>query len=250
MKYLAFESLENINNQLSCVDSGDTRIFGRIEAYSCKNTEDDKRLKKHVQTNYPDAQMGLGLTPASMSPLSPSSSSGPLSQTICRKTLFYLLATLNAAYPDYDFSDVKPESFTRVPTLGMVANNVNTTLLVHLGVTPSSVGSIIWAAIDEAAQLSDCEIYSFHPDADSEPDAEEGNLWSFYFFFFNRKLKRVVFFTARAVSFLAPMQPEERNSIYMSPDADVSLDDVSMGGEHDRGLSYEQYTMSQLEIDV
>lgn len=32
---------------------------------------------------------------------------GPLCDTISRKTLFYLIATLNSAFPDYDFLDVK-----------------------------------------------------------------------------------------------------------------------------------------------
>ncbi|KAH6581554.1 hypothetical protein BASA60_002386 [Batrachochytrium salamandrivorans] len=103
MKYLAFESLEKINNQLSCIDKGDTRIFGRIEAYSCKNTCDDKKLKIHIESKYDDSA-NLASPDASISPLlTPISPFGPLSQPTSRKTLFYLLATLNAAYPDYDF---------------------------------------------------------------------------------------------------------------------------------------------------
>jgi hypothetical protein len=33
-----------------------------------------------------------------------------------------------------------------------------------------------------------------------DPFSEDGLLWSFNFFFYNKKLKRVVFFTARAMA--------------------------------------------------
>lgn len=43
---------------------------------------------------------------------------GPLCDTICRKTLFYLIATLNSAFqPDYDFSDAKSHEFSKEPSL-------------------------------------------------------------------------------------------------------------------------------------
>jgi len=41
-----------------------------------------------------------------------------LCDTISRKTLFYLIATLNAAFhPDYDFSDAKSHEFSKEPSL-------------------------------------------------------------------------------------------------------------------------------------
>jgi hypothetical protein len=36
---------------------------------------------------------------------------------VCRKTLFHLISTLNAAFPDYDFSDAKADEFTKEPSL-------------------------------------------------------------------------------------------------------------------------------------
>ncbi|KAI8910727.1 Maf1 regulator-domain-containing protein [Powellomyces hirtus] len=250
MKYLTdFESLENINNQLSCIDTGDCRIFGRVEAYSCKNTDDDKRLKRHVDEKYPaEVPLEIGSWQSPNSPSSPHH--GILNDRVTRKTFFYLLATLNAAFPDYDFSDLNPDSFSKVPST-LVANTVNTTLLVHLGIDSAAhaVGAKIWAAIDEAISLSECEMYSFNPDGDEEPDAEEqGNLWSFYYFFTNRRQKRIVFFTARAVSCLAPMQPEEKNAIYLVDDTDRSVEDLRFGADNDTGLSFEQYTMGQLDV--
>ena len=43
---------------------------------------------------------------------------GPLCDTISRKTLFYLIATLNASFhPDYDFSYARSEEFSREPSI-------------------------------------------------------------------------------------------------------------------------------------
>jgi hypothetical protein len=55
---------------------------------------------------------------------------GPLCDTISRKTLFYLIATLNAAFhPDYDFSDAKSHEFSKEPSLQVWKVVVKTTLL-------------------------------------------------------------------------------------------------------------------------
>ena len=39
-----------------------------------------------------------------------------LCDTISRKSLFYLISTLNAAFPDYDFSDAKSSEFCKEPS--------------------------------------------------------------------------------------------------------------------------------------
>jgi hypothetical protein len=38
------------------------------------------------------------------------------------------LATLNAAFPEHDFEDVRPDQFLKLPSVEMVMNSVNTTL--------------------------------------------------------------------------------------------------------------------------
>ena len=44
-------------------------------------------------------------------------SSATLCDAIDRKTLFHLISTMNAAFPDYDFSTAKSEEFTKEPNL-------------------------------------------------------------------------------------------------------------------------------------
>lgn len=57
----------------------------------------------------------------------------------------------------------------------------------------------LWTTIDDEIQLNDCDIYSYNPDLNSDPFGEPGSLWSFNYFFYNKKLKRIVFFTCRAI---------------------------------------------------
>lgn len=118
MKLLESSRFEAINNALS-IKTGDSTMFGRIESYSCKMVTSDKALyKKFTAEN-------IGFGPNDLQALSPpqstidmspkfahGSNSGDegvvLCDTISRRSLFYLIATLNAAFePDYDFSDAK-----------------------------------------------------------------------------------------------------------------------------------------------
>lgn len=46
-------------------------------------------------------------------------------------------------------------------------------------------------------------MYSYKADTEGDPFNEAASLWSFNYFFFNRKLKRIVCFTAMACSKLA-----------------------------------------------
>lgn len=63
--------------------------------------------------------------------------------------------------------------------------------IIHVAVNTLRYGS---------ARLSPCLfVHSYNPDLDSDPFGEEGSLWSFNYFFYNKKLKRIVFFTFRSV---------------------------------------------------
>ena len=50
---------------------------------------------------------------------------------------------------------------------------------------------------------------SYTPDLESDPFGGDGSLWSFNYFFYNKKLKRIVFFNCRSLSLTAPLQDEE-----------------------------------------
>ena len=238
MKYLGLENIEQLNAQLSGLDIGDSLISCRLEAYTLKNTHQDKKLLSHIESKYKE-QLSLSTSVESNSS-SLNGGKSPVGQFMApRKTLFYLLATLNAAFPDYDFSDLKPIFFVKIPSLSSVVHLLKTQFFHHL--TPflatESLESLMWNTIDEAVTLEECDFYFFEPDKELEPDAsEEPPLWSLYTFFFNKKLKRMVFFTAKATSFLVPGDLSTDSIVTMEPNSSQE------------SLSYSEYVMDSVDI--
>ncbi|KAJ2120095.1 RNA polymerase III-inhibiting protein maf1 [Coemansia sp. RSA 720] len=58
----------------------------------------------------------------------------------------------------------------------------------------------MWDSIDDVINIDECDVYSYMPDPESDPYEAEGPVWSFNYFFLNRNLKRIVFFTCRCIS--------------------------------------------------
>uniref|UniRef100_A0A8V5GYE4 Repressor of RNA polymerase III transcription MAF1 homolog n=2 Tax=Melopsittacus undulatus TaxID=13146 RepID=A0A8V5GYE4_MELUD len=207
MKLLENSSFEAINSQLT-VETGDAHIIGRIESYSCKMAGDDKHMfKQFCQEGQPHVLEALsppqttGISPSRLSKSQSGDEEGPLSDKCSRKTLFYLIATLNESFrPDYDFSAAKSHEFSREPSLNWVVNAVNCSLFSAVREDFKALKPHLWDAVDEEICLAECDIYSYNPDLDSDPFGEDGSLWSFNYFFYNKRLKRIVFFTCRSIS--------------------------------------------------
>ncbi|XP_057542771.1 uncharacterized protein LOC130821138 isoform X2 [Amaranthus tricolor] len=190
MKFLEYTGLNRINDFLSHLNLSERTIKGCLEAYSCKHTGVDKRLSLSLEHEILD-YLGRSSDTDSSSP-----ADNLISRT-SRKTLIYLVLTLYHMYPDYDFSAVKAhqflldeswdsfeqifDSYMREASKVWVEANGGSSLLEDL-----------YKALDEVVKLSECEIYSYNPDTDADPFLQRGAIWSFNFFFYNRKLKRVV----------------------------------------------------------
>ncbi|KAL8564629.1 hypothetical protein ACOMHN_032185 [Nucella lapillus] len=221
MKLLENATFEAVNSNLCAMEhpSSLKKIDGRIESYSCKMAGNDKRLYKHLSEENKEAPGGLqALSPPQSIVGSWTYSHSPssavvygssvemddnmggyqLCDTIPTKTLFYLISTLNASFsPDYDFSSTESREFSREPSLQAVTQAINTQLF---GGQVGRLEDKLWQAVDGEIDLKECQIYSYNPDMSSDPFGEEGCVWSFNYFFYNPKLKRVVFFTCRAKS--------------------------------------------------
>ncbi|KAK4358383.1 hypothetical protein RND71_023993 [Anisodus tanguticus] len=64
----------------------------------------------------------------------------------------------------------------------------------------SALLETLYKALDEVVKVAECEIYTYNPEADADPFLERGAIWSYHFFFYNRRLKRVVSFRFSCVS--------------------------------------------------
>jgi len=217
MKLLENSRFEQINCALN-MQLETSRIEGRIESYSCKMAGNDKKLFKLISQEGGVGPLDLqALSPPqtllSHSPTKPYSKSfgsveseGYLCDTIPTKTLFYLISTLNASFnPDYDFSNAKSEEFSKEPSIDWVVNTVDTQLNATAGELFSGLKQTLWGAINEEIDLQDCEIYSYNPDLISDPFGEEGSIWSFNYFFYNKKTQENCFLHLQGLQCVCPL---------------------------------------------
>ncbi|MFH4979836.1 hypothetical protein AB6A40_006545 [Gnathostoma spinigerum] len=118
--------------------------------------------------------------------------------SVTSRTLFDLIAVLNTSFPDYDFSHVKSESFSLIPNIeslvGLVDSKLSSTVTNYY-----ELKEALWREVDNVINIQNCKIYSYHTEYSGDPFGEDGVIWSFNYFFCNKLLKRVLFFSCRAL---------------------------------------------------
>jgi hypothetical protein len=141
---------------------------------------------------------------------SPTSSSiGSMTDYSTRKLLVQLITTMNHAFIDYDFSNVSVHNFYHELDSQSAMTTINNLFLNEMDQMKVNdhFRTDFWASVDECIELDKCDVYSFQPDDDS--DINSGKLWVTYYFFFNKKLKKIVFLEAHAVSKLHRERTDE-----------------------------------------
>ena len=247
-QYLPLRDFDEITKALN-FDTADCHVTGGCDVYTTKAAGGDKKLYKNIEKSLESQYASVLSFSASLSSqqaqaagpslnLSRASPFGSLSQISSRRTFAYLIATLNASHPDYDFSHIlRPSDFKREKSLKKIIGTMDTTLY-NLRPQPSNTfadepahwstavknsptpqtsdrwSPRMWHLIDKEMVLKECSIYCYAPEEDPY-DGEEGALWSFNYFFFNKAKKRVCYLYLRGLSMLefdsglkTPMTPE------------------------------------------
>lgn len=163
MKYLEYPELEVLSRALT-FEMSECKVFTRIEAYSCKAVNKEKRLFKSLESSY---LLSASSSPPAYLEEALASPFGRLDQPSARKTLFLLIATLNGAFPDHDFSEVNPADFVRESSPTVVLNSLTSTLLSLRSGTGSPAS--LHASIDESPLLSSLARSPLASDARSTP---------------------------------------------------------------------------------
>ena len=85
----------------------------------------------------------------------------------------------------------------------------------------------MWRLIDNQMTLKECSIYCYSPEEDPY-DGEEGAIWSFNYFLFNKARKRVCYIYLRGLSIISH-SPAQKTPIKTkrSADGEWSLDEPS-----------------------
>lgn len=244
MKYITSQECQVVTDALN-FSTADCHIIGSCDLYTTKAAGGDKKLYKDIENSLESQHESLVRLSASLSPpqmpvgkakkknlamtlpevdLSRDSPFGPLSQISARRTFAYLIATLNASHPDYDFSNtLRPTDFKR--TSGTAIRKIVDNLMYHLRprrmanlvVHPSKgsmssstpgipAGEIVWSEhmwdlIDREIEMRTCEKYIWDPEDD--PFEEESAIWNHHFLFFNKDKKRVCYIHFGAFSVIS-----------------------------------------------
>ncbi|RVX76029.1 hypothetical protein B0A52_00386 [Exophiala mesophila] len=235
MKFVPNADLGTVTSALN-FSTPDLHVLGGCDLYTTKAAGGDKKLYKNIENGLEaqyksNLQFSHSLSPpqahlmASSLNLSRSSPFGNMGMISSRRTYAYLIATLNASHPDYDFSHMlRPTDFKRERSLKAVMNNLDSTLFnlrprtrdpfteassaspetTFLPTSSPQWGPGMWRLIDNQMSLRDCSIYRYAPeDFDPFEDDDEGSLWSINYFFFNKARKRVCYLYLRGVSILS-----------------------------------------------
>ena len=119
---------------------------------------------------------------------------GDFNELGTRRLMTDLILTLNASFPDYDFSNVKPSQFNKL-ALSSVRHQIYERLseLATFKNPQQDWLLELWTALNEVIDIRECDVYSFEEEGLLEEQG--GVLWSFHYFFVNKSLRRVVFFT-------------------------------------------------------
>ena len=202
-QFLPIRELEQVNRLLN-FDTTDCHVEGGCDIYTTKAAGVDKKLYKSIEKDLEtrheaDLRLSASLSPPhdSSALLSRNSPFGPLDQPAARRTFAYLIATLNASHPDYDFSGIlRPTDFRRERSLRTALSAIDTTLFNLSRPVPR-----LWETIDKEMSLKECLIYQYNPE-DGDLYNEDGLIWSLNYFFYNKDRKRVCYLYLRGVSTL------------------------------------------------
>ncbi|TFK50145.1 Maf1-domain-containing protein [Heliocybe sulcata] len=215
MKYIEYPELQRLAQALTH-EGPECSVHTRIEAYSCKNIKRDKKLFRSLESAYENEVSSSPPLPSWMAIDREAETTpfGPFDKHSSRKTLYLLIATLNVAFPDHEFSDVRPAHFNKEESGASVLNSLSTTLIspqrggmpaprtyssypptspdLFPSSTPTSSSPInhvllrhappqvvtgthptLYRVLDDVIGLADCEVFSFVPDMESDPHAND-----------------------------------------------------------------------------
>jgi hypothetical protein len=168
MKLIDVPSLTDVNVQFNSFVCPGVALLMRVELYSCKATAATRSLARSF-----DDDVQLRASP---------SLDEDTALALNRKTLLYLLDTLNEALPDYDFSHTKIDQFALLPSAPHVRAQIDSHLSSCIPNYSAAYADQLWRTIAAALDsLDDVEIYTYVADdpfvaADADRSDVDDNL--------------------------------------------------------------------------
>ena len=210
MRYLDHPTLRELAAAISDADSADQSIDARLELYT---------LESHQSDIAADAGSPLLLH---KSP---------------KQLMHYFVNALSETFPDYKFDGLNQGSFTKRDDLNAVVNYINQTLGCALERTYPKVVPDLWRTLRQVIQFTDCDLYELVHDV-----IDEAKLWSFCYFWFDRKHHRILLLSCRSRSRIfrtasdteeSLMSWDDHRSASSRADGGFSIDGLSSSNEDD-----------------
>ncbi|KAI5479037.1 mitogen-activated protein kinase Maf1 [Pseudohyphozyma bogoriensis] len=206
MKFLEIAELDVLSRALN-LSTPTLKVTTRVEAYSCKAISRERKLFKTLETELlQDMAHSTSISPPENHSSLLDSAFGPLDKRESRKTLWLLIGLLNVAFPDHDFSKVRPEEFRREEGARTVLASLSAAL-DHLkapsqrsfssyppsssiafptspasypSTTPTSDSDLptnpfLRQVLDPVIDLAECEVFTYTPDMDSDPYSNDSD---------------------------------------------------------------------------
>lgn len=215
MKLLENPELENISRDIvveSAKESNPLEI--KIELFSCKvaGKIQKQSYKEMMQDGDPTdlevlprpEDIGRDLSPKSLArsaSLSSNNKDEAMFSVISRKMLWMLQSTLSASFNyEYDFTGIDSKFFCQEPSAQFAKHRVDIVFSRFLNKHYDNIRPRLWVQVEKDMNLEDCIAFTFHPDSSCNP-FDGDNLWNDFYFFFNKKRKRILFLSVREVTF-------------------------------------------------
>lgn len=187
MKFIEKPELNRLNVLLEHIDIGDRILKGRLELFDTSAKLDTERhLSETVDKELNHSPKWLAHSPL-----------GPLQRQDVKELLVNLISSMNQCFPDYDFSTLSPAQFHHEEDFVEVYDNVQSSLWVTVERIMPGLLHEVWSSIRKCVNLREVEVYSYVAEkgTDADPFSESDCLFSFDYFFYDKKQNRILFFS-------------------------------------------------------
>jgi len=177
-------ALENICKEINSSELGGSLLLrGRLEVFSTKKTSDDKKFSKLLVSKHQAIE-----------------TDGKISEqdNLVFNSLLDLIQTLNAAQLDHDFSELTVSSFSRLKVQEAVSQ-INSKLSELTLQNPLFLHNM-WKEFNGSldSHLYDCDVFAL-TDPNYTNNVDDGEHWSFHYFFCMKDIKRIGYFHCQAI---------------------------------------------------
>ena len=257
MKYIENLSLENLTKIITNYELGGGLVInGRIEVYSTKKVNDEKKQVKLIENKFDtvfnttnnyiikmdcndeneDDKINISTTNTT-SATTTSTNNINTAQKVAvsttnvhnksnindssiktKKVLGDLIQTMNCSMVDYDFSELSPDSFIQT-NINVAIQDINSHIVEITVQLPNFINNLWRDISDVMMNLNQCEVYKLVDEAFID-EFENGMKWSFNYFFCSKEYKRVCYFTC-----IANSKYRKIDILGLNDDDDDDLDD-------------------------